>query len=370
MVVDRRGILLILTSLWAVMLPATMLPVVNYATDRLERIASMLRIGAAVERGETDFTHNGNQVRVVRNNDVVTHIGYSLFVNNERELFDFPVFDFLERSALEADLPGILKDVTVERSLEEDGVRYANGDLRSLLTVAPDKTLSLAIENPDGRNYLLRWTDAAGNVAYAVTFPIFYDLLHGTEMKENERRLWEGLSRHSIVHRDTLQVDASMLIESPDSAVLVLEGDQYYFPENNSNRYYESVDSATFKLVCSADHPLYSLANLVTSTEIVNNYKVRVRLVGYDYSDKYFTMPLSEFVDYFISKGCKPYFGVIEADDKKITALLSMKNEKEGYCHNIRLTAPSSIINIENGEITARITPYIPISRILSLFDD
>lgn len=352
------------------MLPATMLPVVNYATDRLELIASKLRIDDAIGRGDTTFTHNGCPVHVIKDSGIVTHIGYRLFVNNERELFDLPVFDFLERSALEADLPGILKDVTVERSLEEDGVRYANGDLRSLLTVAPDKTLSLAIENPDGRNYLLRWTDAAGNVAYAVTFPIFYDLLHGTEMKENERRLWKGLSQHSIVHRDTLRVDASMLVESPDSAVMVLEGDQYYFPDNNSNRYYESVDSATFKLVCSDDHPLYSLANLVTSTEIVNNYKVRVRLVGYDYSDRYFTMPLSEFVDYFIGKGCKPYFGVIEADSKKITALLTMKNEKEGYCHNIRLTAPTSIILIENGEITARITPYIPISRILSLFDD
>ncbi len=352
------------------MLPATMLPNVEYATDRLERIATMLNIKQGIERGDTAFFHKSLPVHVIMRGTTVDHIGYRLFVNGERKWFDLPVFDFLERSALEADIPGILKDVTVERSLEEDGVRYANGNLHSLLKVASDTTLSLAIECPDGRNYLLRWTDGNGDVAYAITFPIFYDLLHGTEMKENERRLWEELSQHSIVHRDTLKVDASMLIESPDSAIMVLEGDQYYFPENNSNRYYVPVDSGMFKLVCSDDHPLYSLANLVTSTEIVNNYKVRVRLVGYDYSDRYFTMPLSEFVDYFIDKGCKPYFGVIEADEKKITALLTMKNEKEGYCHNIRITAPTSIIDIENGEITARITAYIPISRILSLFDD
>ncbi len=370
MVVDHRKILSILTSLWVIFLPATMLPNVRYATNRLERIATLLKIDNAIGKGDTLFTHNNRQVYVARNGDIVNHIGYRLFINGERELLDLPVFDFLERSVLEADIPGILKDVTVERSLEEDGVKYANGNLRTLLDVAPDTSLILAIENPDGRNYLLRWTDQNNEMVYAVTFPIFYDLLHGTDMTENEYRLWEGLSGNSIVRRDTLQVDASMLVETPDSAVMMLEGEQYYFPENNSNRYYEAIDSVNVKLVCSEKHPLYSLANLVTSTEIENGYQVRVRLVGYDYSDRYFTMPLSEFIDYFLKQGCKPFFGVIEADDKKITALLTMKNEKEGYCHNIRLTAPSSIMNIENGEINARITPYIPISRILSLFDD
>lgn len=369
MVVNKRYIGLIFASLWVALLPPTMLSRLRYSTDRLERIATMLKIEDGIESGRT-MDHNGHRLNVTVRDGEVEHIGYRLFVNGERERLGLPVFDFLERSVLEADIPGLLKDVTTERSLEEDGVKYAGGDLRTLLRVAPDTTLNLSVENPDGRNYLLRWSSAENGMVYAVTFPIFYDLLHGTEMVENERRLWEGLSQHSIVGRDTLAVDVSMFPEPCDSMVWVLEGEQYYFPENNSNRYYETVDTVEFKLICSDRHPLYSLANLVTSTEIVNDYKVRVRLVGYDYSDRYFTMPLSEFVDYFLRRGCKPYFGVIEAGDKKITALLTMKNEKEGYCHNIRLTAPSDIIDIRGGEITARITPYIPISRILSLFDD
>lgn len=369
MVVNRRNIGLIVASLWVALLPSTMLSRLRYSTDRLERIATMLKIEDSIGRDST-IEYKGRALNVIVNGDEVEHIGYRLFVNGERERLGLPVFDFLERSVLEADIPGLLNGVTVERSLEEDGVQWAGGDLRTLLTVAPDKTLSLAIENPERKNYLLRWSSDTNEMVYAVTFPVFYDLLHGTEMVENERRLWEGLSQHSIVGRDTLAVDVSMFPEPVDPMVWVLEGEQYYFPENNSNRYYETVDTVEFKLICSDRHPLYSLANLVTSTEIVNDYKVRVRLVGYDYSDRYFTMPLSEFVDYFLRRGCKPYFGVIEAGDKKITALLTMKNEKEGYCHNIRLTAPSDIIDIRGGEITARITPYIPISRILSLFDD
>lgn len=370
MVDNRKKILILIASLWAFFMPAAMFSAVKYATDRLEKIASRLDIAPRLEQGDTAFSYQNLQVHALKAGDEVKHIGYRLFVQDERRWFDLPVFDFLERSVLEADIPGILDDVTVERSLEEDGVQYANGNLRTLLTVAPDTTLSLVIENPDGRNYLLRWTDAAGEMVYAITFPIFYDLLHGTEMTENERRLWEGLSSNSIEQRDTLIVDASMLMQDADSLVRVFEGEQYYFPENNSNRYYEYVDSARFRLICNERHPLYSLANLVTSTEIENGYQVKVRLIGYDYSDRFFNMPLSEFVDYFIKNGCKPFFGVIDADEKKITALLTMKNEKEGYCHNIRLTAPADIMRIENGEITARITPYIPISRILSLFDD
>lgn len=367
---NRSKILIIVASLWAFFVPATMFPAIRYATDRLEKIASRLDIGQRLENGDTAFTYRDFAVHALITAGEVKHIGYRLFVKDERRGFNLPVFDFLERSVLEADLPDILKDVTVERSLEEDGVEYAGGNLRTLLTVAPDTTLSLVVENPDGRNYLLRWTDSVGKMVYAITFPIFYDLLHGTEMTENERRLWEGLSTNYIEQRDTLLVDASMLTQDADSLVRVFEGEQYYFPENNSNRYYEYVDSAQFRLICSERHPLYSLANLVTSTEIENGYQVKVRLIGYDYSDRFFNMPLSEFVDYFIKNGCKPFFGVIEADEKKITALLTMKNEKEGYCHNIRLTAPADIMQIENGEIAARITPYIPISRILSLFDD
>ena len=77
----------------------------SYATDRLELIASKLRIDDAIGRGDTTFTHNGCPVHVIKDSGIVTHIGYRLFVNNERELFDLPVFDFLERSALEADMP-------------------------------------------------------------------------------------------------------------------------------------------------------------------------------------------------------------------------------------------------------------------------
>ena len=67
------------------MLPATMLPVVNYATDRLELIASKLRIDDAIGRGDTTFTHNGCPVHVIKDSGIVTHIGYRLFVNNERD---------------------------------------------------------------------------------------------------------------------------------------------------------------------------------------------------------------------------------------------------------------------------------------------
>ncbi len=47
-----------------------------------------------------------------------------------------------------------------------------------------------------------------------------------------------------------------------------------------------------------------------------------------------------------------------------------MRNAPEGYCHIIKITAPVSSIGNEDGEFKARMNPFIPISKISSLFDD
>ncbi len=125
--------------LW-LLLPMIALGGLPYKSDRLGRMGELLGEDslAALPDGEhtAALTFIGTPVTVIKTNGTIEHIGYSFFSAEERLQSDPVVCCFLERYALEADLP-LKRDKDLDLQLLEDGIIFRHGSLSSLKTLCP-----------------------------------------------------------------------------------------------------------------------------------------------------------------------------------------------------------------------------------------
>lgn len=316
------------------------------------------------------FSYKDKPVTVSVRNGAVTHIGYAVFSAPHREAAYTPAFDVVERLAL----LNVLKlddKRSALRMLTDVGGDVRKGSLAMLPKLYGDTLMSVSVRNIDGKLYRLRWARDGKDVV-DIVIPYTYSLLHGTDMEEDEENLVRDLEK-AIATADTSMFVATtvtrddLLLDFPTWR-FILPGDAYYFDSFNSNRYYTKVDSVTFAPIFDERFPVESMANVVNSMEVPNDLSVSLKIIRYNYKNTTMDIPLSVLVKYCLDNGCRPYFGLISMDSECKQFMLLMRNEAEGYCHIIKIVA-----NTPEGKpysLIARLNPYIPISKIVSLFAD
>lgn len=345
----------------------------SFATDQLKEMSQVMQLSAQLDSLSPNDTlyikYQGKDVIVRTKNNRVNHIGYCIFTPEQRSSMQSPVFDFLERYVLTLDLP--LKRVKpINNQLAEDGISFSGGDISSMPHLYNDSTLNLSVSLIEDKKYNVSW-EKDNIPTFSIEFPASYDLLHGTEMSENERRLAEDLKSAPKVECKSKQVAKEQLLPNFFINYYILPGESYYLDNLNSNKYYkqDSVNGG-YSLIFTPHYPIESISNLFTSNEINCDYKIDVTLKQYGFKQTQFTIPANNFVNYFFEQGCKAFFGLKEYTDKKIVGLLIMLNRAEGYCHTIRVTADTDILDNSTGNFKARIVSYIPVSRIKSLYEE
>lgn len=319
------------------------------------------------------LSYSGRPITVIVKNDRVAHIGYSIFTAEHRDYTYSPFFDAIERYALLEKLP-IQRQKTVERELFEEGIHIDAGSLSILPGLYNAADVEFSLSNDNGKKYHAVWT-RKGSPVCEITLPFTYELLHGTTMEENESYLISDLLECNAKGSDesifTLpSVSREQLITFFPYSYYICPGEAYYFDNLNANRYYTKADSINFAPIYDEKYPLESLANLTTSLEVPNNMTLEVKIIQYNYRSATVALPLSAFVKYCIDNGCTPFFGVLEHNDDSIVCQLLMRNIDEGYCHLLKIKAGTETPGANEGKLTARMSPYIPISKISALFAD
>lgn len=344
----------------------------RYNTDLLERMAEALsqkQIIMQWEEGEHDdkLSYRGKPLTVIIADGEVQHIGYRLFNAEERRKMPSPVYNFIERYALALDLP-LKREKTDTRQIAEDHISFSTGTFSSLFGTKQD----LAIEMHDGRDYTVSWKEQ-GKTSCCMNFPADYTLLHGSEMMENERRLSSQILRHKVRNDSVAPVvTRKQLMPTWQNNYFILSGESYYMDQLNTNLYYERISERedAFRLVYNERYPLESLANLFTTTWIPNSFILGITLCKYGHSKESFEVPLTQWTDYCLKQGCKPYFGVISYDGETATCSLIMRNEACGYNHILKASMPMEQFPERRGLITARLYAYVPTYNIKYLFEE
>ena len=346
----------------------------RYQSDLLAQIAESLQIKNVLDTMSNGSyiaqrTYKSHPLSIIVEDGEVEHIGYTLFSKEMRIGMPSPVYNFLERYALQADSP--LKRIkSVERQLFEDEVTFTVGDIHKLPYVCSMDNVCFSMDNLQNRMCCVTWTKNGSKVC-SLCFPVSYNLYHGTDLVENQRRLVEDLRRTGTVKMSgDRKISKEQLEKLFEPNYFVLKGDSFYVASLNSNNYYVEQVQNQYKLLFSDRHPIESFANLLTTNSIDNDIRADIKLVMYDFKSERVDVPLSCLLNYFMLKGCKAYFGMIERNADTYTAELLMLKRDEGYCHTIKLMFNAANISSRSGVVTGRMNCYIPISKVKFLFEE
>lgn len=334
-------------------------------TDQLTNIATVLKLpSTGLDTLQISF-NNKNVSIGVNSHGCIDHIGYTIFTPDQRNVLGKQVVNFIERYSLLADI--LPRRNTIEKQMSEDGVTLEGCKLNQLPTTVGGANIALRVENLYGRTYKVVWNVTEGKKV-TMTFPLSYDLLSGSDIDERERRLPEQIFNFEPDTATVRIIPAEMQVDSIKN-ILVSQSESYFTEGLTSSRYYEELDDEIEPLY-SLDYPAETMANLLTDTDIYNEFDINVKLRCYNYQKVYMFLPLNRFVGYFLSQGCKPYFGIISADGGKIVGELVYVNRDMGYCHALKVTLNEQDLIDRQGIIQARMVSYIPVSRIINIFDD
>lgn len=345
----------------------------DYSSDILLDIATQLGLRQSLDSLEDaeyyhDFFYKGLPVTVIVKDSTIEHIGYSIFTEQQRHAINSPIVNFLERYSLELDIP-TRKEVTAKRRMQEDGVVFEEGELSILKTFKGNPNLGINIQTWNDRKYTVTWMDSVKTVC-SVSFPIDFELLNGTDMIENTRRLKEHLLKDSVYVRDTVCVTMDRLIKMWNMNYYFQKGDVYFFDNLNSNRYYELDSLGKIKPIFCKQFLFESVANLFTATDIPNEFTLQIRIQKYGLKKEQINVPLHQWINFCQKTGCKPFLGFIKKTGDYLDCELIMRNVSNGYNHVMKFTFDTTMIEARRGIIPARLNCYIPASRISKMFKE
>lgn len=350
-----------------------------YETDRRYRSSRIetLAVGTGIS-AVTDTLSDGDYIGIFEwhqfpltvkvSDGETTHVGIRLFSDQTREAVGFTqVLDFLERYLLEYRLKPSYS--TIDRDLA-NGIIIEHGHPGDLLRIIGDTATVFSLTLDAGRRYTAEW-ELVRKPVFRLSFPASYRLLGGYEFDEAVRRLPRRLEQAAKTQRCRRVVDLSSL-EKCDSVVgdyYVARGDYCVIEAINNDRYYYVSDSLA-SLVYNTSYPVESLANLLTTGEISNRFTASVKMKVYGGETIELNLPLNSLINYFIKEGCKPYFGLkgVFPSSDRITALYEMINADVGYEHLMSVSFDTRTLKAKEGIIDIKLTPYLPLNDIKSLF--
>lgn len=342
----------------------------RYSTNLLQNIAKQINLPDTVNMLPAGIhrdycTHNGNSVTVITRKNQVEHIGYTVFSLEQREKIPSPIYNFLERYALEMDLPREGK-WDMERQMLIDHVTFEKGSLSLLPSLCNDTTLTVSISNHSERAYTVEWRRDS-IIVCSVFFPSDYELMHGIDMIEIDSRLQDYIESCDYVDSvSVVPIEKMNKISTSLGDFYILERGMGGIPAIPNNLYYQLVsDTITgtdvLQPLCSIEFPKESVSNLFSSMMIENDYEVEIKLNIYDKNKEKFRVPLKQLVRFCLSNNCRPSFNVENYDSAthQMDAYMILRNSEEAYVHLLWIKMDTSTLTDRKGLINVKLTTYV-----------
>ena len=314
-----------------------------FRTAELQRLATVLAIDPTILQEGYNYLDTDRQSLVVtKMNHTVNHIGLRLFNEDMRKMGDTPVMDFLERYFLQLKYPP--KVTSAKNMIRDDQFQFVTGTLQTVGELKPTDLFSL---NYDKRLYTASWT-REGQPLLVVTFPVEYELISGENKIEAE----------NLLQADILATDITNEPPKPASEL----GNPF---EHFSGKLYKQRGA----LIYSERHPAETVANMMISQQIKGAFDLNLTQVSYGFKKTTFTVPLRQWISFCQNHGCQLYVGIEDVKENgDVSAVVLAVNEAENYNHVLTLSVPSDMIRARQGQIDARIYPYVPTHNVANLF--
>ena len=315
-------------------------------------------------------SYKNKPITIIVEDNEVKHIGFSLFSPEYRNFFNPLCCNFIERYALLLKIP-VQRNKIYHDKMEQDRVIFRTGNFETIEDFAGGNFFQIC-HNYENNVHFFRW-EKEGRVVCELGFPSSYKLLLGMEMDELDARLKRDILNTKTPLTDSVQVfSKGDLVASITGDYYVKKGSCYYFAELNSDKFFQlkNMQENRYTLMFNQKYPRQSLANVMTSSGLPNDFLLRVKQEVYGYKDSVYTVPLTKYIDFCLKNNCTPYFGIISETNDIIDCELIMRNEVLQYNHVMRMKVSVKDVENRKGLIDARLDAYVPTHYLKNLFNE
>ncbi len=320
-----------------------------FVTQKLKEMATLLRLQrldtlSAGTDNRTSYSFGQRKLHLRKNQwGEVSHIGFALFHPEMANGAERPVFDFLERFALEY----ALANAEMRSRLLESGVAFWTGNIRTLQTLNGEEALSIG--KSDFSGYQMAWT-RDGKEILSITFPMDAQLIMGCNIIELEKHF-----ARSVVRKR----NASPLLPGERA-----EAETFIIDAIRSQLFWTKGEDGKEELVWDAAQWRKSLYNLMLSGCEMGDYRLQLVLDKYGYQSETLNIPVTQWAQFCRDEGCRLYLGIKEVANGEVKATIFAANASCGYCHTMSISIPQSSLGGTAGVVKARIYCYIPLHNI------
>lgn len=321
-------------------------------------------IGKNIDNDST-WSFSGKQLRVRTNvYGDISHIGYKLFDSRWAKDFEAqPLFDFIERYALEQDVSVQEKDKVEETSKRR--IVFIEGKASMLRLRTPE--MPITINEKERREYSVEWGDGKQKVSMII--PADYQLFTGANAIELENIFERDVCRlTSTLIADTLPGNWKYSNISRSDNLIIASNGNYLSDMIRSDLYLENSPGGKRVLLINESKPLQSVNNILLTGHFDKELPLELTIDKYGYLKTNIEITLQQFIIYCQQENCKLYLGIKTHTNETITATLFAVNCKMAYNHMISLTFPLSILHKGEGKIKGRLYAYTPLQNITEKF--
>ena len=335
---------------------------VGFRTEIVRQLASSLSIiPDSIPNGFSCKTVDELCISIIKEDSVITHIGYHMFSEESHSASRSDVISFIERIFLQMMYPGYK---TKEWILRDYKMKFEKGGLSDVKCILPDDLFSLSIVA--GKRAKAIWS-RNDHSFLEFSFPMEYSLLSGEDKVEAEENFANDVMRSSLPERYLRSFDPSILQETIQGGYYTKKGNSYIDKRLNSDTYFQLVNGIP-SLLLDITFPIESCANLMLDIDTDGDYQLTFRQILYGFKQKQFSTSLKQWLAFCHSQGCKLYFGVEKMSSTEVRASVIAVNELAGYNHVMFVKIPFNVIDNKKGVIEAQVHTYVPMHNVTSLF--
>lgn len=341
----------------------------SFHTQRLETLAKAIKLGLPGRLGnnvDNDSTWNyaGKTLRIRTNSyGDVSHIGYHLFDSRWAARYEAQaLLDYIERYALELDVPKPQTDPTEEASRQR--IIFMEGNAAMIRQLTPQSPVT--IQEKERRGYTVEWTNDRQKVCMLI--PADYQLFAGANAIELEDIFERDICRiPSILMADSLPDEWNNSTLSHSDDILIASNGSYLSEQIRSDLYLQK-EADRNRLIVDRERPLQSVNNILLTGYFDREIPLELTIDKYGYLKSDLKITLQQFICYCRREKCKLYIGIKNRTDNQITTTLFALNTQMAYNHTISLDFPLSILRDGTGVIKGTLYVYTPLQNITEKF--
>ncbi len=334
------------------------LPCLSQISKTNSELVSVIDLSAVADRPvcDTVISHGDYSVRVIKENDKVSHIGLNLFPDEMKSSVDAELLEYIETSLLCKCL-GLKTESLNDLSVTEG----STGDFINITPATPHSVIS-----NNSRSMTVEWNLDGRNVK--VELPVGYQTAKEGTRSDIEDDFVAGVKR-SVSQRAGKPAIDSVALEPYGDALYILPGGSYMNKEITDNVYLDS-DGEAMTPVWNSAYPAESVANLfIYPSNLYGGQKVNVTVLKHQYGEKEtFTVTVDQLLAYAEKSGCQPFWGVERFENGLLEGSLFLYNPTQGYDHVFKVTCTPADLISGTGEIEARASLFVPTNNVQNLY--